>query len=510
VDEYRRFVITAPVDDDLANREAYARRMLERAVIADVGRRRGLEHRPEVRAFVGRARKMAIRRGFLQQEIGATIPDPSEDDIREAFRRANTRLRLQQIFAGTKREADSLHRSYSSGISFDTLASRSMRDRGIDTGPVPGDMGWVSWNDMDLAPEQTAFSLEHGEVSEPVESLVGWHIFRLLDRKETVRLDATAYQSRRDRLAFEWKQRRFDEASARSIRRIIHSHELATDTRTLLQVWRQIRPAIPASATPPPLLLDYELARLDAAEIDRSTVVAWVDHAPFTIGQFLDQLPDVPQGYWTADLRPALEIAIRDSLLTAAALEEGYRDDAEVSDAAESALLTALYYATLKEVSDTLNVSRVRKSFYDEHKDRLFVEDFRTHYIAWLFADSLDARDAIRSAGNDAFGDLSSGMEQRTEDTGNPRLPIAGRLPISTTEDRVLAGPFREDSVWIVVEPVDRVTRYIPRDSVDIDLFVQSSWMEVVHKAALPSEYRSADAVVHHDRLGAALPMSNP
>ncbi|RMH56317.1 MAG: hypothetical protein D6685_13500, partial [Bacteroidetes bacterium] len=395
VQEYRRYASTAPVRDDLTARRTYARQMLERLIIAEQGREAGLDTLPEVRAYVEREVGRAMRRVYLEHQIGRTLPEPSEADVREAFRRANTRLNLQQIYAATRPEADSLYRLLRQGVPFDTLAVASMRRYGVPDPEAAGRMGWVTWNDMDLAPESTAYALSPGDIAPPVASLQGWHIFRLLDREERVVLDASTYQNQRERLRFEWRQRRFDEAATRHIRDVLLAHELAVRPAMLQALWSAIAPYLPDRPASVALVAD-ELARLAPPTVPRSIPVAYVDGRPFTAGQFLDALPDIPLAYWQPDLRPALEMAVRDAILTEQARAMRADTARSVRLERQRALYVARYYAALQAAADTLDPGRARRLAYERWRDTQFLDHTRTTYRSYRFADSTTAWAALR------------------------------------------------------------------------------------------------------------------
>lgn len=514
---YRRHASTVPGRDDLEARRRFARQLLERALVAQQATARGLDTLPEVRAHVRRATDRAVRAAYLRQQIGDAIPPPTEAEVRAAFERVSARLRLQQIYAATQGEADSLYALVQRGASFDSLAQASMRRYGVPNPEAAGDMGWVTWNDLDEAPEDMAFALEPGEVSPPVASLRGWHLFRLNERTATVRLDADAYASQRERLAFELWQRRFDEASARHIRAVVEPHRLAIRLRPLAAVWAALAPLVPDRPTPASVaLLTAETATLAPAELPRSTPVATVDGQVFTAGQLLDALPDIPLPFWQPNLRPALELAVRDSILAAVARQAQADTARSVRHARAEATTTARYYAALRAAADTLDRDHAKERLYVQAARR-FTDPPTTTYRAYRFADSSAAWRAVRSAA--ALADtaaaraaLRGATAEMTIETRTVTGDEAGALPVHTLpisgKAPVVAGPYPEGDAWVIVEPLRRVQSVQPFESVEaeLDRLLPGALPALAHQSLLPPDYDPADVVLDDAVLRDALP----
>ena len=89
--------------------------------------------------------------------------------------------------AEAKRMIDSLYQVVMNGADFNETALRYSDDKG--SAVKGGDLGWFSRGVMVLPFEQTAFSLQPGETSQPFRSDYGWHIIRLYDRRFTQPLD---------------------------------------------------------------------------------------------------------------------------------------------------------------------------------------------------------------------------------------------------------------------------------------------------------------------------------
>ena len=512
-DEYQRFASLAPVRDGLEARRDYARLMLERAYVARLAEAAGLGELPEVQAHVERRRRFAMRRRFLEDTLGTLIEEPTEADVREAFRRQNSRVRVRQAFAPTEEAARALWLRVRSGEPFADVARESMAAVGLD---ATGEMGWVTFNSLDEGPENAVFALGRGGVSEPVRSMRGWHVFEVLDREETARVDATAFESARERVAAEVRQRRVDEAGARALKPLLESHELVVRLEPLRALWPQIAPLVPDRGEVAVLAEARErLPSLRPDGVPRSTPVATVDGRPFTVGQLLDELPEVPVELWRPDLRQAVEVAVRDSILTARAAAAGAADDPDVQRETEAARRTALYYAALRAATDTLDAGRHAERFYALWRDRL-VRDRTTTFLATPFATEAAARAALAraqgGAGWDAVtAEAGTGTERRT-DTAPPREPGpfgVHRAPLSAVGRRALAGPFPEGGRFWVVEAVERADAYVPFADARADVVtaMEAEPRAVAHRLLLDTGYDPTDVAFDDAALLGALPL---
>ena len=105
-----------------------------------------------------------------------------------------------------KREIESIAAALAGGGDFAELA----RSRGKD--PAGGDLGWLARGELDPAFERPLLALQKGQITDPIESGPGYHLFKLEDREElTAERLTEARQQVRDLLLQKKGQDRFDE-----------------------------------------------------------------------------------------------------------------------------------------------------------------------------------------------------------------------------------------------------------------------------------------------------------
>lgn len=515
VQEFQLFGTYAPFRDTPELRRHYAKVMLERMIIAERGRESGLDTTRHVRHAVQRRSDMAARRHLFNTEVRPTVEEPTPSEVYMAFRRSNARLRAQQIFASSQTEIDSLYRLLHAGANFDRLAEESMIRAGSGIGTA-GHMGWITFNDLDEEPENVLFSTPRHHISPPVASLRGWHIFRVWEEEETVFLDESTFNNIRDRLEFQVFQRRFDEATARFIQREIFSTDLAVDMQVLGALYDIIRPSMPQRSHPEEIIRFNNELNLLQPEIDENTTVAMVDGAAFTVGQFLFHLPDIPVEWIVNDFRHALEIAIRDSVLAARAQRVRPDTTLDMRLNRRVAEYTALYYATLQQASDTLQLAPLIDSFYEVWKKEQFVAYHTTSYTRFTFRDSLTATDAIQrfQAMQDwelVLSGMPEGSFQREDRVATTLeytdLPIHS-LPVSHPDSvATLTGPFARAD-WAVLKATNRETTWIPLEEVreQVEQLLRDRRVFVAHRQLLPRNYRPEDVQIDQALLDRLLP----
>ena len=88
-------------------------------------------------------------------------------------------IKVSHILLDTKEDAVIIKERLNNGEVFEELAQeRSL----CPSKTVGGSLGWISKdNKMDKEFVKTAFSMQKGHVSDPVQSAYGWHIIRLDD-----------------------------------------------------------------------------------------------------------------------------------------------------------------------------------------------------------------------------------------------------------------------------------------------------------------------------------------
>jgi peptidyl-prolyl cis-trans isomerase C len=135
-------------------------------------------------------RSLMHTRMLVEATIKRVVEDPihvGEDEI-EAYYWAHLmqfyrqdRVHARQIVVETKAQADTLLQQLAAGESFVSLAQRYSRGPEKDQG---GDLGWVEKEELPQSFSRVLFGLRAGQVSQPVSTSYGYHLF-LVEAKQT-------------------------------------------------------------------------------------------------------------------------------------------------------------------------------------------------------------------------------------------------------------------------------------------------------------------------------------
>lgn len=92
-----------------------------------------------------------------------------------------TQVRASHLLVKTEEEVKQLKEEITAGKEFaDVAAEVSM----CPSGANGGDLGFFGKGMMVKEFEDAAFTMEIGEVSEPIQTQFGWHLIKLTDKKD--------------------------------------------------------------------------------------------------------------------------------------------------------------------------------------------------------------------------------------------------------------------------------------------------------------------------------------
>lgn len=137
-----------------------------------------------------------LARELVTGAIGAEVPQTAPQ------------VKARHILVSTEDLARELHDRAVGGSDFQQLARTNSVDQA--TAPTGGELGWFTKDQMVAPFADAAFSLEPGQVSEPVQTQFGWHIIQVEETSDDRPLTDTQYQAAKDAAV----QQKLDEVRA--------------------------------------------------------------------------------------------------------------------------------------------------------------------------------------------------------------------------------------------------------------------------------------------------------
>lgn len=189
----------------------------------------------------GMRQKALIERQVYMQEYERIILHSGvgvdENDLRELFRRYNTRVRASHLYASDRLTADSLYERLQNGEDFDKIAGEVFSNRHLKENG--GDLGFFTVDEMDPAFENVAFRMQPGEISPPVRTNQGYSIIKVTDVMAKPIVTEAEFSNRRAALSDYALQRNREMATRRDLENL--TNEIEIDQQLLGRLFAAMR-----------------------------------------------------------------------------------------------------------------------------------------------------------------------------------------------------------------------------------------------------------------------------
>ena len=350
--QYLAYASVASVRDSQESRLLFLEELIHRLSVARWAESENLLSEEGVKMNVEGHLRVQTAKKWIQDQVRPVVDKATQEDIRDAFRKKNSRLELAQIFTREQSKITEYQQRIQNGEDFIALAKEAMKIIGEDTTQYY--MGWVGWKDMGIGPENMAYLLEPGQISAPVSSRNGWHIFLLLNKEERFYADLSTFENERQSLAEAIYARRVEERSQSWVDSLRSQYplELYTSHLESLKGWLNQQ-----NLQSSPYLIQ-EKARQEIQEelfeLDLEVVLANVGPYNFTTHDFLIALPHIPSYLLTSSIRGAVEFALTDYLFSKEAVKDGYLDDSAIKNLLRLAKINALNTTAAQRYSQEL------------------------------------------------------------------------------------------------------------------------------------------------------------
>jgi len=316
---YLEVVKQPNVFDSPELRGRFLQEMIDRRLLAEEARRLKLDDNDGYRLRVGAFHDKVLRDAHYEAVIKPGI-SYRETDLQRLYAWSQEERHLRHLFSPTRSGADSLYQLLKTGRTFEGLAESVFADS--ELAASGGDLGWVTWQQLEYDLAMAAFSAPVGTFTEPVASTWGYHIIQVLDFRKRPLQSEDEYQLQRSSVRSLLESKLGQKAAAQYITRlmankkmVVHSGALRTVGEVLGSVLRR-RPNA-ADRMRPMQLTDIETRQLESRLWERrNEPLAEMDGKIMSVGEFIAALNYIPYEAVCRSYKTALDYALRDRALT--------------------------------------------------------------------------------------------------------------------------------------------------------------------------------------------------
>ncbi|MGZ3711092.1 MAG: peptidylprolyl isomerase [Bdellovibrionota bacterium] len=163
-------------------------RMVENLIAEELfvqeGEKTGLAKDKEFQTALERARRQLLANRYLQKNI---MPKITDANIRQFFDKNKLRYNQDEVHAfhvllKTEDEAKEVYTKAKAGEDFEVLAKKYSKDP--TSAQNMGDLGFMTRSRMPPQFSEAAFSMKAGEISQPVKTPFGYHIIKMVEKRE--------------------------------------------------------------------------------------------------------------------------------------------------------------------------------------------------------------------------------------------------------------------------------------------------------------------------------------
>jgi peptidyl-prolyl cis-trans isomerase C len=143
-------------------------------------------------------RRRMLRDLYFEKTVRDTVKDADAKafyDQQVASIKPEEEVRARHILVDSKEKAAELAGKIKGGAKFEDIAKENSKDPGSKENG--GDLGYFGKGQMVPQFEETAFKMEKGQISEPIQTQFGWHILQLDDKRMKV---APPYEAVKERI----------------------------------------------------------------------------------------------------------------------------------------------------------------------------------------------------------------------------------------------------------------------------------------------------------------------
>ena len=183
----------------------------------------------------------AMLRQLYRQEVDQNI-EIEENELRQEFLRRNAQVHLRHLFSTEEDTIQQWLSELMKGRSFAELAVRAFRDTALAR--RAGDLGWIAMNELDEDFVSGVDTLQAGTISRPIHTRWGWHLVKVINRRQQLILPEDVFQQQKESLHKKVKQGKGKTIAHHFIKNQIGSINPQLHEETFRKLWQAIAPPL--------------------------------------------------------------------------------------------------------------------------------------------------------------------------------------------------------------------------------------------------------------------------
>jgi len=164
--------------------EAITEQLISEYALMDKAVEAGMDQSREVKARLAAARRSALAEAYITAELAERVNDEALRDGYDKMTKdfpEEEEVRARHILVDEEDDAIAITKALR-GTDEDFAKLAAEKSTG-PSGASGGDLGYFKKGDMVAPFAEAAFSMEPGDISDPVKTQFGWHVIKLEDRR---------------------------------------------------------------------------------------------------------------------------------------------------------------------------------------------------------------------------------------------------------------------------------------------------------------------------------------